>query len=169
MRIVEKTPARLHVRHSPWIAWGAVAVLLGGAVWNIVFEGLGPVDWAIYLPVTAGMVGLAWWFIPAVDVLFDRSTGIVTVSERRLTGTSIRRFPLAEIQRTSLRYETHQNMAPRLNRLFLEAGARSVPLERGFGPHDRTAIATEINRWLEPGDPAPVEPLPRPQSDPLIS
>lgn len=169
MQIVENTPVKLHLRHRPWVLWGMMALLIGGAFRNLVFEDLDPVDWAIHVPVILGMIGLTWWFMPAVDVVLDRATGLVTFAERRLTGSSIRRYPLAEVGRVSLRYERHQNMTPRLNRLFLEMGTDEVALERGFGPCDRTRIASEINRWLDPGNPAPVEPTPRPQSPPLMS
>ena len=164
MRIVGKSPARMHARHRPWVAWGATAILLGGAFWNVAFDEPDLVDWAIYVPVTIGMIGVAWWFMPAVDVVFDRAAGLVTVTERRLTGASVRHFPLAKVRRVSLRYERHRSMSPRLNRLVLEVGSDAVALERGFGPRDRTAIATDINRWLDPDDPAPVEPTPRPLS-----
>ena len=83
MRIVENTPARLRLRHRPWVLWGVMALLVGRAFWNAAFDDL-----------------------------------------------------------------------------FLEVGDNDVPLERGFGPYDRTAIATEISRWLDP---------PRPQSPPLMS
>ena len=168
MRVIEKTSERLHLQHRPLVLWGVMALLIGGALWKLAFATLDAVDVAIYVPVTVGMIGLVWWFMPAIDLVLDRAGGLAVLEERRATGRLVRRYPLAEVRRASLRYEVH-GTSPRLNRLFLEVGDGEVALERGFGAYDRTALATEINRWLDPDDPAPVEPSPRRQSPPLMS
>lgn len=135
-----------------------MAVLIGGAFWSLAFRDLDYVDTAIYLPVATGMIVMTWWFLPAVDVVFDRTSGVVVFEEARITGRLIRRYPLSEIQRTTLGHERHST-TPRLNRLFLETTGGRVALERGFGPYDRTALATAINRWIDPANPP--DPAPR--------
>lgn len=158
MRIVQETRQRLHVRHRPWFAWAAMALLVGSAFWSFAFKDLDPIDWALYIPVVVGIISLTWWGMPAVDLIFDRKEGCLIFEERRFTGLFRRSYPLTEIRRVSVRYERHRNMTPRLNRLFLETATGEVALERGFGPYDRKGVAIIINRWLEPALPADPEP-----------
>lgn len=97
MRIVEQTPERLHVRHRPWFAWGVMALLIGGSLWEVLTARLGPVDHAIYAAVLPHMAVLAWWFLPVIALTFDRASGTVTFRETRLIGSKIRRFAMSEV------------------------------------------------------------------------
>ena len=147
MRIVEQGPGRLHLRHFPWVAGGVAAGLgLLGLYDAVADDGLEWYERALTLAVSLGALWLAWWLAPVIDVVFDREAGEVRVSERRLTGRRARRLPLGGV--SGVRARARRHTTPRRTRLTLETADGPIPLEKGFGPIDRTPIAEAINAWL---------------------
>lgn len=149
MRIVAEEDDRLEIRHRPWVTWAVVAILLGGALHEILLD-RGIETWERWFTgaIAAGIGWVAWWGLPAVDLSFDRA-GLRFV-EHRLTGRRIREIPRARI--TGIRTETDRHASARPNRLVLDTLDGEVPLERGFGPFDRTELARRIAVWLAKGE-----------------
>ena len=87
-----------------------------------------------------------------IEVVFDRETGEVRHSARRLTGRHARRWPLAEV--SGVRTQIRRRTSPRVNRLMVETAAGPIPLEKGFGPTNRIRIAETVNAWFSEASPA---------------
>lgn len=147
MKIVEQRPEFLHLRHFPWVAGGLMSALgLFGLYDAVADEGLEPYERVLTFAVSTCAIWLAWWLAPVIDVVFDRRSGEVRYSERRLTGSRIRRLPWVEV--SGVRIETRRHTSPRVNRLMLETVSGPIPLEKGFGPIDRVRIAEAVNTWF---------------------
>ena len=147
MRILEQNRNRLIVRHVPRVALGAMLLLIGGGLYVVFFDDVRLLDRLITVPITLSMAALAWWFMPVVELVFDRREGVLTFVERRLFNTRERYVRLTDIQKVSLDWERHSEGTPS-NRLVLDTKDGAIPLERGYGPVDRAGIRTAINDWL---------------------
>lgn len=147
MKIVSQTADALHLRHFPWLAGGLIAALGGAGLVDAVFDdGLAAWERLLTVTVSIGALVLAWWMAPVMDVVFDRRSGEARYSERRFTGTVRRHLPLGTVHRVEL--ETDFRDGARPNRLILVTADGRLPLEKGFGPIDRTAVAERLNGWL---------------------
>jgi len=148
MRIAVTTPDRLVVVSRPWVFTVGTTVL-GAAPIVIALikpESSGPETRIFLALLGAGIIFIAWKWMPLLTLDFDRSTGEVLLTEHRFTGNRTRAYELALVEKAMHQSSFSDNT--RLERLALRIDGRPVAMEYAYVSDGRAKIAREINDWL---------------------
>lgn len=164
MKVKERTRDRLVVETVAW-RFGLI-MLLGGFAYAALNEHDGGARWQSIFAILA-FAGPAWGMSYRAVVVFDRSSGVVTIEEQRLGWRPTRTVRIEEIEAIEhLEWMRQWSPAWRVE-LKLRAGD-NVPLLRMYtaGEDQHAAVAAAAGRFLgvpvikrraspEPGPPEP--------------
>lgn len=151
MKVVEETPERLLIDHSPWflrlVLWGMAATFLAVALTGPSDFGDDATGRAVVGALGLGVGLLGWIYAPRVSLLLDSRAGVFEHHETRPFGCGrMHAWPLISVRRA--RRQSEWSDSARTHRLALETDDGLHPLERGYGPRDRDDIVETINEWL---------------------
>lgn len=149
MNEVLNTVDRLVIEDRPWILGGSVWLMTLAAIYAVL---TGQTDGiAETLLVTAlgfGGAALAWWFFPFQTIVFDRPSGKVTRTIRRVGKTTTETLSLDQVSRAASQGQFSES-GTRMERVALLTDGDPYPLELGFVGASRTPLIDAINRWLD--------------------
>ena len=148
MKTVSNTPKCLVIEDRPHFLAGFVWLLgLGALLAAVTGQTAGLAETLLVYALGLGTMALAWHFFPFQRFTFDRTAGEFTRRIARVTGATIDRLPLSEIDRAAL--QSHWSDGTRMQRVALLTKDGPLPLEFGFVGAERQPIVTDINGWLE--------------------
>ena len=147
MKVIETTPDSLVIEDTPWFLW---VFMIGMGLVTLANALTGRVDgWGATLLVGtlgAGLLWVAWRFLPFQRFTFDRASGVFTHQVRLLTGSQTWQRPLSDIRRAA--DEGHWSDGARLERVTLLTAEGRYPLESGFSGTSRSTVIRAINDWI---------------------
>ena len=149
MRIARNTPDRLVIEDRPWFLWITLGMIGAGALLAVMTDHFsGFVERFLVTSVGAGTLVIAWRFAPFQRIVFDRTSGTLRHTLKRVTGTQTWEKPLADIERAT--DEGHwDSEGDRLERVTLITRDGPYPLESGFSGRSARPMVEAINAWLQ--------------------
>lgn len=147
MKTVHASPDRLVVADRPWgLIVGTHLVAIATILAALTDAGYGVWMRLFLLALGAGVLWGAWRLLPFVTLELDRTAGTAALHHHRLTGTTSRTCPLAQLQSACSQAAVIEGT--RMERVVLMLPDGPMPVEPGFASIPRGALAEEINRWL---------------------
>lgn len=148
MQTVSNSPERLVIEDRPHFLAGFIwlmglAAFLAAATGQT--DGLG--ETLLVFILGLGTLALAWHFFPFQRYTFDGQSGEFTRRIARVTGATVDKLPLAEIDRAAL--QSSWSDGTRMQRVALLTKAGPLPLEFGYVSSEREPVVSEINDWLK--------------------
>ncbi|MGC1429292.1 MAG: hypothetical protein WA822_11940 [Albidovulum sp.] len=148
MKPVKTTPDLLVIEDHPWALAGMVWLMSAAPLYAVATgQTDGMANTLIAAVLGLGAAGIAWWFFPFQTVVFDRSSGEVTRTIRRIGKSTTETLRLDQIKRAANQGD-FSDSGSRMERVALMTNDGPYPLELGFVGTSRAPVITAINDWL---------------------